>query len=65
MTYNINTMGISVDIIYGQFGTEPTYYTLCTCSKDSTNIYKFYLHGILHKYGVFYAYGTHFTFAQM
>ena len=26
---------------YGQFGTEPTYYTLYTCSKDSTHIYKF------------------------
>ena len=26
---------------YGQFGTEPTYYTLYTCSKDSTHIYKY------------------------
>ena len=26
---------------YGQFGTEPTYYTLYTCSKDNTHICKF------------------------
>ena len=29
------------DMKYGQFGTEPTYYTLYTCSKYSTHIYKF------------------------
>ena len=26
---------------YRQFGTEPTYYTMNTCSKDNTHIYKF------------------------
>ena len=29
------------DMKYGQFGTEPTYHTLYTCSRDSTHIYKF------------------------
>ena len=50
---------------YGQFGTEPTYYTLYTCSKDSTHIYKFMYMAFLHKYGVFYTYDTHFIFAKL
>ena len=53
------------DIKYGQFGTEPTYYTLYTCSQGSTHIYKFYLHGILHEDGVFYTYDTHVIFAKV
>ena len=44
------------DINNDNFGTEPTYHTLYTCGQDSTHIYKFYLHGILHKDGVFYTY---------
>ena len=50
---------------YGQFGTEPTYHTLYTCSRDSTHIYKFYIHGILHEDGVFYTYDTHVIIAKV
>ena len=39
MTYNINTMGISVrHEKKWHFGPEPTYHTLYTCGQYSTHI---------------------------
>ena len=40
VTYNTNAMGINARRDKNNnFGTEPTYHTLCTCGQDSTHIY--------------------------
>ena len=50
---------------YGQFGTGPHTTPCIPVAKTIPIFIKFYLQGILHKYGVFYTKGTQFIYAKV
>ena len=65
VTHNVNAMGINIRHKKWQFGTEPTYPTLYTCSQDSTHIYNCIYIAFCIKNGVLNSYDTRVVTAKV